>query len=143
MRCSVTLFVLVTLWHQSPSMAQSDPEPNIENNIVCYAAKNKWVCAPADDQAQAQEKARKLALGESLEADEEIDPAAIEGVTNASGPQHTISRQPNAEETLLSQISDFIPRSDALKQQTEEPAAGQAQVTTGRDHRGSGSTTSS
>ena len=31
-----------------------------ETNIVCYAAKNKWVCAPEDQQEIASEKAEKL-----------------------------------------------------------------------------------
>ena len=31
-----------------------------ETNIVCFAAKNKWVCAPEDRQELANEKAKKL-----------------------------------------------------------------------------------
>ena len=108
-----------------PLFAQQASEPDIENNIVCYAAKNKWVCAPADDQAQAREKARKLALGQSLEEDEEIDPNAVAPVTNTTASQRPISRQPDANEALLSQISDFIPRSDALNNKPDQATESQ------------------
>lgn len=33
---------------------------DIETNIVCFAAKNKWICAPEDQQNIASEKATKL-----------------------------------------------------------------------------------
>ena len=35
-------------------------EPPNETNIVCFAAKNKWVCAPENKQEVANEKANKL-----------------------------------------------------------------------------------
>jgi septal ring-binding cell division protein DamX len=47
-------------------------DPPVENNIICFAALNKWVCAPADQQEKAQEKAMQLALKQSHSNNTEI-----------------------------------------------------------------------
>jgi len=116
-RCLSGVLLLV---FQQFLFAQEASEPDIENNIVCYAAKNKWVCAPADDQVQAQEKARKLALGQSLEDDEDIDPTAVSPVTSTTASQRPISRQPDDNVRRISRANDFIPRSDALNNKPDQ-----------------------
>ncbi len=50
----ITLFILFF-----STIVFSKDKPK-ETNIVCFAAKNKWVCAPEDQQEIASEKANKL-----------------------------------------------------------------------------------
>ncbi len=42
-------------------------EKSKDTNIVCFAAKNQWVCAPANQQEIANEKAKKLLIKKSSE----------------------------------------------------------------------------
>ncbi|MFC3192774.1 SPOR domain-containing protein [Marinicella sediminis] len=116
------------LWLPFTLLAQEQPaDPDIENNIVCYAAKSKWVCAPADDQAQAREKARKLAVGESLDDPDEIDPdVAIQTIDyNDTRPQN---QQPAAGTQVYS-VNDFVPRADALQALSDEETTAADSVT--------------
>ena len=42
-------------------------EKDKETNIICFAAKNQWVCAPEDQQEIANEKANKLLIKNNSE----------------------------------------------------------------------------
>ena len=42
------------------SQVEEDSTPTSETEIVCYAAQNKWVCAPADQKQRAHDKAMEL-----------------------------------------------------------------------------------
>ncbi|TDR20405.1 SPOR domain-containing protein [Marinicella litoralis] len=112
------------------SDAQSDPSDTPENanetNIICYAAKSKWVCAPADEKERAQEKAMKLALGESEQnrfTNENSQAVEIQTIES-----NNIGQQVETyEDPLQSSIKDFIPREDAIapskSAELNEPAA--------------------
>ncbi len=51
---AVLLFNLVASYAQDKEKGEND------TNIICFAAQNKWVCAPEDKQHIANEKATKL-----------------------------------------------------------------------------------
>lgn len=55
----------VTLWSLLFSTIVLAKEKPKETNIVCFAAKNKWVCAPEDQQEIANEKASKLLVNKN------------------------------------------------------------------------------
>jgi len=65
------------------AMAKVDSEdsgPTAENNIICYAAKSKWVCAPANQKEKAQQKVKTLILEEQTSADVEPTEGFRDGV---------------------------------------------------------------
>ncbi|MCF6319651.1 MAG: hypothetical protein L3J83_10315 [Proteobacteria bacterium] len=66
---SITLsivFISTIAFSKTKSNERSKEKPN-ETNIVCFAAKNQWVCAPEDQQEIANEKAKKLLIKKDSE----------------------------------------------------------------------------
>jgi len=108
------LTALLFMWlFIAESRAQSNPidapESVNETNIICYAAKSKWVCAPADDKQKAQEKAMKLAL------DSNDNSTLSQSVEIQTIAPNNISEQVQEVETpLQSSIKDFVSRDDAV-----------------------------
>jgi septal ring-binding cell division protein DamX len=104
----------------SVAQTENDSEATAENEIICYAAKNKWVCAPADQKQQAHDKAMKLVeQNKSSGIDQDnIDNSQVEiktmDVNNdfsqqvQQSPAETVSQQALIDQ----QIKDFIPRQD-------------------------------
>lgn len=70
-KLSVVFVFLVTSF---ASIAKDEAE---DTNIICFAAKNKWVCAPEDQQEIANEKANKL-IGNNSE--QEISEVIIKSI---------------------------------------------------------------
>lgn len=51
---------LVSTGEAKKSLPIEKESPTSETEIICFAAKEKWVCAPATDQQQAKDKAMRL-----------------------------------------------------------------------------------
>ncbi len=118
------LFAMSSIWARN-----SDGEtPDVENNIICFAAKKQWVCAPADEQHKAQEKAKKLAL-EPDQPEPINDGVEIQTLQPVNiGLQ---ARESNPNQPAPYNIQDFVPREDAQLEQNKakQPAEVQADTT--------------
>lgn len=78
-----------------------------ETNIVCFAAKNKWVCAPEDQQKIANEKAKKLLVKNNSELETSevvIRPINLPKFNTSSEPaeQTTLTPDVNTDNTIIS-----------------------------------------
>ncbi len=108
-----------------------DPKPSAETEIICYAAKSKWVCAPADEKEKAHEKAMKLAQQPDEkhpgfnQSDVEIQTMDVSNNFNEQ-VQETPSGAVIDPNSLEAAIKDFVPRDDvnqADANQESEPVA--------------------
>jgi septal ring-binding cell division protein DamX len=90
------------------SAQSADEQATSESNIVCLAAKKKWVCAPADELPKAEEKARLLAL-----EPEEPDTVEIQTLQPVN-----VGQQVRNEQTSYT-IQDFVARDDVLNEADE------------------------
>ncbi|WP_223787458.1 SPOR domain-containing protein [Marinicella meishanensis] len=95
-----------------------EEQPPPETEIVCFAAKKQWVCAPADDKDKAHQKAMKLA--EQPDQVESFNDGQVEIQTMPSGQNFAQQVQEVDPNSLQAQIQDFIPRETAVN---EQPAA--------------------
>lgn len=100
---------LLLLWVWEAT-AQEEQIP--ENNIICYAAKSKWVCAPADDEEKAKAKARNLALN----SDDDVDESVTITTLNQNNIGAEVRQEPLVDNSIQGVIKDFIPR-----QKTQDP----------------------
>ena len=79
----------------SAAQNEIDSEPTAETEIICYAAQNQWVCAPADEKQKAHNKAMKLV--EKKQASQfDVDSSQVEIKTmdlNNDFDQQVISSQ--------------------------------------------------
>ena len=104
----------------SVAQTEVDSKPTAENEIICYAAQNQWVCAPADQKQQAHDKAMKLVeknKSSGIEQDNtdnsqvEIKSMDVNNEVNQQvqqPPADNVSQQ----DLIDQQIKDFIPRQD-------------------------------
>lgn len=86
-----------------------------ETNIVCFAAQNKWICAPEDKQNIANEKAQKL-----------LEQKKTETIpTNIVIKPINIPKFETADNSLISELSDTPPvkPKEAIKTQTTKLTA--------------------
>ncbi len=112
----LTFTLMFSALFLAESKAQSDPTDTPtsvkETNIICYAAKNKWVCAPADEKEKAQEKAMKLALGKS-ETSSLTNPSSQPVEIKTIAPNNISQQVQVLEDPIQTAINDFTPRQDA------------------------------
>ncbi len=117
---AISLMCLFVVTGYAVAQTEVDSKPTAENEIICYAAQNKWVCAPADQKQQAHDKAMKLVeQNKSSGIDQDnIDNSQVEiktmDVNNDFNQQVQQSPAENvSQQTLIDQqIKDFIPRQD-------------------------------
>ncbi len=108
-----TSFLWLMILIVSPmAMAQDNPgdsKPTAETEIICYAAKTKWVCAPADEKQRAHDKALQMAAQE-----EAIGSPAETGESTQPRPE------PIAVPNLIypENVRDFTAREEALEPAT-------------------------
>lgn len=112
------LLSLILLFAIGLVRAQDSEEvrPPAENNIICFAAKKQWVCASADEQHKAQEKAKKLAL-EPDKSELIDDGVEIQTLQPVNIGQKARDSSPN--EVVPYAVQDFTPRDDALQENNE------------------------
>ena len=87
-----------------------DEQPPPETEIVCFAAKKQWVCAPADDKDKAHQKAMKLA--EQPDQSESFNDGQVAIQTMPAGTDFAQQVQEVDPNSLQAQIQDFIPREE-------------------------------
>ncbi len=110
---------LILLFVSGLSLAQPevDSEPTSDTEIICYAAQQQWVCAPADQKQQAHEKAMQLV--EQKQSTEEINSSKVRiktmDVSNDFNQQVQESPASNSNQRSRfgPQVKDFIPRVDS------------------------------
>lgn len=118
--------LLFSVLVSSVAWAQGEEEaPPPENEIVCIAAKKQWVCAPADEQEKAQEKAIQLVkkLPPDVKENEETtatQPAAFNN-SPTPGAAQPVTPLVDNQAIINEQIKDFIPRSEASEPSAEAP----------------------
>lgn len=107
----IIIILLTTVTLLSAQEPSDDSEPT-ENNIVCFAAKKQWVCAPADEQDKAKEKAMKLVLDTDQQelADDSVEIQTLQPIN--IGEQ---AREVNTDNNMQFDIKDFTPREDAIE----------------------------
>lgn len=105
--CTKTTSVTVLLLSIAGMVAaqQEGTDPPAENNIICFAAKKQWVCAPADEQEKAREKASRLAL-------EPEKPDLIDTSVEIQPLQSTRIDQTAMETRLEHAVRDFVARDE-------------------------------
>ena len=110
----IGLLVIQAVWAQD----KDKKNPSKENNIICFAAKKQWVCAPADEQHKAQEKAQKLAL----EPDQpELIDDGVEIQTLQPVNIGLQARQSNPNATMPYNIQDFTAREEVSSEKQPIP----------------------
>lgn len=88
-----------------------DDQPPPETEIVCFAAKKQWVCAPADDKEKAHQKAMRLAEQPDQAESFRDGQVAIQTMPdNNNFAQQVQEVDPNS---LQGQIRDFVAREEA------------------------------
>ncbi|MCX7552293.1 SPOR domain-containing protein [Marinicella sp. S1101] len=111
--------MLFSLMLTSMAWAQEEEEtPPPENKIVCIAAKKQWVCAPADEQEKAQEKAMQLVNKQPPDVTENDDTAVVTQPAAFNNNPTPGAAQPvtpvvDNQVNINEQIKDFIPRAEA------------------------------
>ena len=93
-------------------------DPPVENNIICFAALNKWVCAPADQQEKAQEKAMQLALkqGQSNKTEISLNDKVEIKTLEPNNIGQLVQEQP-IYDSNQSYATDFTPNQDENTEQ--------------------------
>ena len=69
--------------------------PPSETEIICFAAKEKWVCAPASDQQQAKDKAMRL-----IEEKSKQEKVIINTIPSGTGLKEVVVEEPVNSEPL-------------------------------------------
>jgi len=112
------LFILLGVCGALMASAQDQEDPPAANEIICFAAQQKWVCAPADQKQQAHDKAMRLAREQSTEkidSNESRDPAEVQAMPASPDFESVVQEQPansNQPMTLADAVKDFMPRED-------------------------------
>ena len=88
--------------------------PPAETEIICFAAMEKWVCAPASDQQQAKAKAMRL-------IDEQKDNVIINTIPEQEQWQAVVKEEPLDEavvesdkNSVIAQQSEMVERDDSV-----------------------------
>ncbi|MGJ8662159.1 MAG: SPOR domain-containing protein [Marinicella sp.] len=110
------LFPLTLLSWQGIS-ADATEEATADTEIICFAAQKKWVCAPADQQQKAHEKAIKLAQEKPVDSQvSQTDQVEIKVLDMNQNIGAQVQEEPaqisSGERELQQAIQDFIPRDD-------------------------------
>jgi hypothetical protein len=119
----------------------ADSKPTAETEIICYAAKKQWVCAPADQKQQAHDKAMILAAqnkptndNQSSTNNSEIEIKTLDVNNDFSQlVEETPVRNPSRIAAIEEQIKDFTPREDAQDPQQVNAENISNQATTSAD----------
>ncbi len=111
----------MSLVASSAALAKKEPlvekdDPPAETEIVCFAAKEKWVCAPAGDRQQAHQKAMKLIDAQDDGEPDDEPPESVQ-ITTVPEPttwdvveepvnQKPVNQEPKAVSTAETQLSE-------------------------------------
>ena len=128
------VLLMTSPWAEAQNGEDVDDEkPPAETEIICYAAKNKWVCAPADEKEKAHEKAMRLAEQSSVKSSDltqsDVDIRPLDSSNNLNQQVQESPAQPVRDlNSLAASIRDFTPREDVVQTeqalpQPAEPAA--------------------
>ncbi|WP_154222513.1 SPOR domain-containing protein [Marinicella rhabdoformis] len=108
------ILVILLIGLNAPAEAKKElpvekDSPPSETEIICFAAKEKWVCAPASDQQQAKDKAMRLIEEKSqtddvviktIPVEEEWNDVVIEESTTANASDAIESSGVEVENTV-------------------------------------------
>jgi len=91
-----------------------DDQPLPETEIICFAAKKQWVCAPADEQDKAHQKAMQLAQQPDQPETFNDGQVAIQTMDVSNDFSQQVQETPVLDpNSIEAQIQDFIPRQEA------------------------------
>ncbi len=116
------LIILFGMCGAVMATAQDQEDPPAATEIICFAAQQKWVCAPADQKQQAHDKALRLAREQPVGANDQDseygsrDSAEVQTMPVSPDFESVVDEQPvnsNQPMTLADAVKDFMPREDA------------------------------
>lgn len=126
-RWSALMSVLVFMTFQGLAQQDVDDEntPLPENEIVCFAAKKKWVCAPKDESEKAHEKAMQIVANDEPEEIQSLSDSNVQIQTMRFNDEikpinnQTVNNPPTQQAVIQEQIKDFTPREDVVDEQPD------------------------
>ncbi len=96
--------------------ANNDPAPDNSTEIVCFAANNKWVCAPENERENALRKA------ESINQQAESDPASETDIEINTLPNQPRFNEVEETPQPVQQPAQRIARPEASRAESTEPS---------------------